>query len=431
MRYKKICVLGLGYIGLPTASTFATQGVQVIGVDTNPKVVETLRNGGLHIHEPGLRTLVQAALGSGSLVIAEQPQPADAYIIAVPTPFFHDKRADMSYVISAAESLLPCLRSGNLVVLESTSPPRTTVDTLVPILERNGLKAGVDFQLAYVPERVLPGQILRELIENGRVIGGIDRASAEAGSDLYSTFVRGEIILTDATTAEMVKLMENTSRDVNVAIANEFSRLGERFGIDVWEAIEIANHHPRVKILRPGPGVGGHCIGVDPWFLVEAAPDLTPLIQAARRVNDSQPHFTVQLIRRVFGAQGLAGKNVAVLGLAYKPDVDDLRESPAIEVARLLMEGGAIVRAYEPFKPQAAITGIQLEPTLETAIQNADLLALMVPHTPLVGLNPGYVAGRTPARLAVDAVNGWPRQAWEAAGFQVFRLGVGAEGDLQ
>jgi UDP-N-acetyl-D-mannosaminuronic acid dehydrogenase len=199
----------------------------------------------------------------------------------------------------------------------------------------------------------------------------------------------------------------------------------------VWEAIEIANHHPRVNILRPGPGVGGHCIGVDPWFLVEAAPDLTPLIQAARRVNDSQPQFTLQLIRRAFGAQGLAGKTVVVLGLAYKPDVDDLRESPAIEVARLLMEGGAIVRAYEPFKPRADVAGIHLEPTLEAAIQNVDLLALMVPHTPLVGLNPEYVAGLTPGRLAVDAVNGWPRQAWEAAGFQVFRLGVGAEGDLQ
>ncbi len=409
----------------------------MIGVDINPQVVATLRNGGLHIHEPGLRTLVQAALGSGKLIIAEQPQPADAYIIAVPTPFYGNsenvlpKRADMSYVISAAESLLPYLRPGNLVVLESTSPPRTTIDLLAPILERSGLKAGVDFQLAYVPERVLPGQILRELIENGRVIGGIDRASAEAGSDLYSIFVRGEVILTDATTAEMVKLMENTSRDVNVAIANEFSRLAERFGIDVWEAIDIANHHPRVKILRPGPGVGGHCIGVDPWFLVEAAPDLTPLVQAARQVNDSQPQFTVQLIRQAFGAKDLAGKNIAMLGLAYKSDVDDLRESPAIEVARQLEEAGAIVRAYEPFKPKAEIPGIQtseyfrLEPTLEAAIQNADLLALMVAHTPLVGLIPSRVAELTPARLVVDVVSGWSQHVWEAAGFQVYRLGVG------
>ena len=236
---------------------------------------------------------MQAALLSGNLEITLSPQPADAFIIAVPTPFRENKQADLSFVISAAESIVPHLRQGSLVVLESTSPPRTTVDVVRPILERSGLKAGVDFYLAYTPERVLPGQILRELIENARVIGGIDRASAEAGRDLYSIFVRGEIILTDATTAEMVKLMENTYRDVNIAIANEFSRLADRFGVNVWEAITLANRHPRVQILNPGAGVGGHCISVDPWFLVEAAPDISPLIRTARQVNDSQPEFVV------------------------------------------------------------------------------------------------------------------------------------------
>jgi UDP-N-acetyl-D-mannosaminuronic acid dehydrogenase len=302
VNFHRICVLGLGYIGLPTASTFATHGVEVVGVDVNPAVVSTLQTGNLHIHEPGLRTLVQAALRSGNLVIREAPEPADAFIIAVPTPFCDDKRADLSYVISAAEMIVPHLQRSNLVVLESTSPPRTTQDVIRPILERSGLTAGEDFLLAYSPERVLPGQILRELIENARVVGGIDAQSAEAGRDLYATFARGEIFLTDATTAEMVKLMENTYRDVNIAIANEFGRLADRLGVDVWEAIGIANRHPRVKILQPGPGVGGHCISVDPWFLVEAAPDLTPLIRTARQVNDSQPAVVRDLVRKALPA---------------------------------------------------------------------------------------------------------------------------------
>lgn len=429
MHYQKICVLGLGYIGLPTASTFATQGLKVVGVDINPQVVETLRNGGLHIHEPGLRTLVQAALVSGNLTIAGQPEAADAFIIAVPTPFYDDKKADMSFVVSAAESILPLLRPGNLVVLESTSPPRTTVDLVAPILERSGLKAGADFYLAYTPERVLPGQILRELIENARVIGGIDHVSAEAGRDLYDLFVRGEIILTDATTAEMVKLMENTYRDINIAIANEFSRLADRFGIDAWEAIRIANLHPRVKILKPGPGVGGHCIGVDPWFLVEAAPDLARLISTARQVNDTQPEFVVELIRRALGSEnagaGLAGKRVALLGLAYKPDVDDLRESPAIEIAHCLVEAGAVVRAYEPYKPDAELAGVTVVASLEAALIDVDVFVLLAPHTPLLALTPARAATLTPVRLVVDAVNGFPHKEWETAGFKVYRLGVG------
>ncbi|MGZ9222368.1 MAG: nucleotide sugar dehydrogenase, partial [Anaerolineales bacterium] len=279
MNFQKICVLGLGYIGLPTASTFATHGRRVIGVDINQHVVETLQSGNIHIHEPGLRTVVETALHSGNLTVSHQPEEADAFLIAVPTPFYEDKQgeyegrkyrlADPRAVTSATEAIIPYLRKGNLVILESTSPPRTTVDLVKPILEKSGLSAGTDFYLCYSPERVLPGQILRELIENARVVGGITPESAEAGCALYATFVKGEIIATDATTAEMVKLMENTTRDVNIAIANEFARLAEKFGVDVWEAISLANRHPRINILNPGPGVGGHCISVDPWFLVE------------------------------------------------------------------------------------------------------------------------------------------------------------------
>jgi UDP-N-acetyl-D-mannosaminuronic acid dehydrogenase len=433
LNFTKICVLGLGYIGLPTASTFATHGLEVVGVDVNQRVIETLQNGDIHIHEPGLRTLVQAAIKSGNLTISDQPEEADAFIIAVPTPFKRTNvqcsnvqtypEADLSYVTAAAEAVVPYLRTGNLVVLESTSPPRTTEDIVAPILEKSGLKAGAGFHLAYSPERVLPGQILRELIENARVIGGIDPASAQAGNDLYATFVRGEIIQTTATTAEMVKLMENTYRDVNIAIANEFAHLADHFGIDVWEAIALANRHPRVEILRPGPGVGGHCISVDPWFLVEAAPDLTALIHTAREVNDTQPAYVVELIRRA--ARDLTDKRIAVLGLAYKPDVDDLRESPAIEVARLLIEAGADVISYEPFKVDSQIPGIPAAPSLEVALKGSDLLALLVAHTPFKNLTPAEVAALTEARLVIDTVNIWDPTLWQPAGFRICRLGVG------
>ena len=423
MNFKHICIIGLGYIGLPTASTFAKFGIRVTGVDNNSEVLEALQQGKVHIYEPGLSEMVSAAIKSGNLSVSAKPVEADAFIIAVPTPFYGEKKADLSFVRSAAESIVPVLREGNLVVLESTSPPLTTVDVVRPILEKSGLKAGVDFKLAYSPERVLPGQILKELIENARVIGGVDRSSAEAGRDLYGTFVKGDILLTDATTSEMVKLMENTYRDVNIAIANEFSRLADRFGVDVWEAIQIANRHPRVKILNPGPGVGGHCISVDPWFFVEAAPDLTPLIHTARKVNDSQPEFVLKIIERALGT--LQGKHIAVLGLAFKPDVDDLRESPAIDVAHLLVKGGAVVSAYEPFKPDFAVAGVQMVHSLEEAVKQADLVVLLVGHSQFKSLDPKRMATLTAARLVVDTVNGWNNQSWQEAGFKVIKLGKG------
>jgi UDP-N-acetyl-D-mannosaminuronic acid dehydrogenase len=434
MRFEKVCVIGLGYIGLPTSSTFAMHGVDVIGVDTNVNVITTLQNGGVHINEPGLRRLVEQAISSGHLKVRDIPEEADAFIIAVPTPFLEEKvgnyrgksyrLADMRAVKAAAESIVPFLRPGNLVVLESTSPPRTTIDLVRPILEKSGLKAGSDFYLAYSPERVLPGKILHELTENARVIGGVNEASAAAGKDLYAYFVRGEIILTDATTAEMVKLMENTYRDINIAIAMEFSRLADRFGVNVWEAISIANRHPRVNILHPGPGVGGHCISVDPWFLVEAAPDITTLITSARYVNDEQPHFVLNLVKEALG-NDLSGKKMAALGLAFKPDVDDLRESPAIEVAKLLSEAGAIINAYEPYKTDTDITGLRMAPTLEQAIRDVDVLLLLVNHRAFMELNPMNLKELTPARIAIDAVGGWEEKAWRQAGFSIVRLGVG------
>ncbi len=424
MKLEKICVLGLGYIGLPTASTFASHAIKVVGVDVNPHVVQSLQNGQLHIYEPGLRTMVLSAVQSGNLVIKSRPEAADAFIIAVPTPFKEEKKADLTYVESAAESIVPYLRKGNLVVLESTSPPLTTTQIIAPILEKSGLIAGVDFMLAYSPERVLPGQILRELIENARVIGGIDRASAEAGRELYKTFVRGDIILTDATTAEMVKLMENTYRDVNIAIANEFSRLADRFGVDVWEAIQIANLHPRVNILNPGPGVGGHCISVDPWFLVEAAPDITPLILNARQVNDNQPAFVTELVERALG-RNLAGSRIAVLGLAYKPDVDDMRESPAVEIAHKLIDAGCLVQAFDPFVPGKEVQGIQTVASLQEAILGVDIIVLLVAHQEFKKLTPAAINQENKTAVILDTVNGWPAADFEAAGHRFFRLGVG------
>jgi len=431
VKPRNICVIGLGYIGLPTASTLASKGNHVLGVDINSEIIDTLSKGEIHIHEPGLKHVVQHAIESKCLEVATVARPADAFIIAVPTPFKEEefgefnglkfKLADMRAVISAAESIVPHLKKGNLVILESTSPPRTTCDLVAPILERSGLKAGSDFHLCYSPERVLPGQIMQELIENARVVGGITKESAQAGQDLYEIFVTGRILKTDATTAEMVKLMENTYRDINIAIANEFSRLAEKFGVDVWEAVSLANLHPRVKILEPGPGVGGHCISVDPWFLVEAAPELTPLIIHSRLVNDGQPNYVVEKLIRSIGS--IRNKRIAALGLAYKPDVDDLRESPAVEVVRLLQHGGAQVTSWEPFKPEAALEGIKMATSFEEAIQEAEILILLVKHTDFRSLIATEVAQHTHARIALDTVNGWAGEDWRSAGFTYIRLG--------
>lgn len=416
MSIKKICVIGLGYIGLPTASTFASNGIDVVGMDVNQEIINQLKQRNVHIFEPGLRELVEKVIDSGKLTLSVEVVQADAYIIAVPTPFLEDKRADMRFVSAAAESIVPHLKQGNLVILESTSPPRTTVDLVAPILEQSGLKAGIDFSLAYSPERVLPGKILEELINNSRVIGGIDQTSAIAGRDLYKVFVKGEIILTDATTAEMVKLMENTSRDINIAIANEFCRLADKFGVDIWEAIQIANLHPRVKILKPGIGVGGHCISVDPWFLVEADPEDSPLVLTARRVNDSQPEFVAQAITRAFGE--LSGRKVAILGLAFKADVDDLRESPAVELAHLLINQGARLTAYEPYKPNANLPGISMHNNLDQLIQESELIIVAVAHRQFRSLNPENYSNFENERKIFDAVNIWNKSDWEVAGFK-------------
>ncbi|MFN3492418.1 MAG: nucleotide sugar dehydrogenase, partial [Anaerolineales bacterium] len=401
--------------------------------------------GNVHIHEPDLPEALSEAIQSKKFRASAQVEEADVFIIAVPTPFKENevgtyngieyKLADMRAVTSAAESIVPFLKKGNLVILESTSPPQTTVKLVADILQKSGLTAGSDFYLCYSPERVLPGQIMKELIENARVIGGVTKESAQAGADLYSIFVKGKILQTDAATAEMVKLMENTYRDVNIAIANEFSRLADKFGVDVWEAISLASLHPRVKILSPGPGVGGHCISVDPWFFVEAAPELTPLIYHSRQVNDAQPRFVVEKVKSAFAQAAvlgdgdaaksisIKGKKIAALGLAYKPDVDDLRESPACEVVHLLQNTGASVLTWEPFKPDAKLEGINMAGSLEDAIKDADAILLLVKHTEFIKLNPKEVAKKTKAKIIIDTVNAWKADEWQKAGFKLARLG--------
>lgn len=375
---KSICVIGLGYIGLPTASLLATKGFSVTGVDTNPAVVESIQRGQVHIVEPDLDVLVKSAVHSGNLTASLKPQPADIFIIAVPTPFRENKKPDTRYVESATQALIPALESGNLVILESTVPVGTTQmivgDTIFNV--RPELKGKL--AVAHCPERVLPGQILRELIENDRVVGGIDTYSTEAAVDFYQSFVNGEVLATDATTAEMAKLTENSYRDVNIAFANELSMICDELQINVWELIRLANRHPRVNILNPGPGVGGHCIAVDPWFIVSSAPETARLIRTAREVNDHKPEWVLEKVRQK--AQRFKHPVVACLGISFKADIDDVRESPALEIVRALMQETEMeILVNDPFA--GAQRDFDLLPADEV-IKRADIVLILVDHKP-------------------------------------------------
>jgi len=418
-----ICVLGLGYIGLPTGSMFALAGNTVIGVDPSPRVQAALQAGLASIEEPELQTLVTAAINSGRLRVRARPEPADAYIIAVPTPLDAvSNTADLSYVEQAARDIAPLLRRGNLVVLESTVPPGTTRDVLAPILATSGLEPGRDIHLAHCPERVLPGRILVELEQNDRLAGGLTPACAEAAAELYRSFVKGAIMCTNATTAEMVKVMENTYRDVNIALANEFALIAERIGVDVWEAIGLANHHPRVNVLTPGPGVGGHCIAVDPWFLANAAPDVAPLIRAARQVNDAMPDHVLDRLSALVSPPA----PIALLGVTYKADVDDIRESPALRVAELAIARGFDVRLCDPHvNPDAAGLPAPLL-GLVHAVRDAEAVVLLVSHRAFGDLDVDLVGSLMAHRRVLDARNCIDRQLWESRGFEVGVLGTAA-----
>ena len=376
ISHNTICVIGLGYIGLPTASLLGTKGYKVIGVDSNPEVVETINQGRIHIVEPDLDILVKSAVGSGNLRASLEPEAADIFILAVPTPFKGNHEPDLSYVESATRMIAPYIEPGNLIILESTSPIGTTDDVVARILKEQGHNVDDEVFVAHCPERVLPGRILTELIENDRVVGGINALSTKKAIEFYKTFVRGEVLATDTRTAEMAKLTENAFRDVNIAFANELSMICDKQGIEVWELIRLANRHPRVNILQPGPGVGGHCIAVDPWFIVSSAPEQAQLIRTAREVNDSKPAWVIDKVRT--SVDRFKHPKIGCLGLAFKADVDDLRESPAVQIVKQLQQEkiGEILVAEPNLTTHKEF---DLSPYQEV-IEQADILLILVDH---------------------------------------------------
>jgi UDP-N-acetyl-D-mannosaminuronic acid dehydrogenase len=387
---KKIQVFGLGYVGLPVSAAFASRGFQVIGVEVQPTIVETINGGRIHIVEPDLDMLVQAAVSAGKLRATLQPEPADVFIIAVPTPFKEDKAPDLDYIERATHMLAPLLKKGDLIILESTSPVGTTEqicawiaaqrpDLILPDPNRDT----ADIHIAHCPERVLPGSVLRELVDNDRIVGGISPACAEAAAELYQSFVKGEMHLTNARTAELAKLVENAFRDVNIAFANELSVICETLNINVWDLIDLANRHPRVNILKPGPGVGGHCIAVDPWFIIAVAKEQAKIIRAAREVNDSKPFAVIDRIKSA--AARLRQPVIACLGLSYKADIDDLRESPALHIVEhLAQDNVAELLVVEPNvkrlpKSLSGFPAVKLS-DLQSALKTADIIVLLVDH---------------------------------------------------
>lgn len=385
---QKICVIGLGYIGLPTASLLGTKGYTVHGVDVSPRVVETINEGRIHIVEPDLDILVKSAVQSGNLSAGLEPVEADIFIIAVPTPFSEGKVPDLSYVEKATRSICSYVKPGNLVILESTSPVGTTDEVVAHILADYGHAVGVDVFVAHCPERVLPGRILVELVENDRVVGGINEASTQVAVEFYQDFVRGEVLATNAKTAEMVKLTENSFRDVNIAFANELSMICDSEGINAWEVIQLANRHPRVNILNPGPGVGGHCIAVDPWFIVHRSPQYARLIRTAREVNDYKPEWVLERVR----SKAAKFKNpiIGCLGITFKADVDDLRESPSVEIVeQLIKENVGEIMVCEPLI--SSHPDLPLFP-LEEVMKKADIILLLVDHRQFRKIKPAHLS---------------------------------------
>ena len=411
----RVCVVGLGYVGLPTAAVLASRGVEVIGVDIDSERVETVNCGVAPFDEPGLDTLVADAVASGALSARARPAPADAFIIAVPTPINDDRSPDLSYVRVAIDSLAPELRKGNLVVLESTCPVGTTesvcerLESLRPDLTfPNSAGETSDIRVAYSAERILPGNALEELVANDRVIGGVSPACAAAAQRLYEVFVEGVCHTTTVRTAELAKLAENAFRDVNVAFANEMSLVSRALDIDPWELISLANRHPRVGILSPGPGVGGHCIPIDPWFIADAARHLTPLIQAARHVNDGMPEVVADTV--VAMCEGLADPVVACLGLTYKANAADLRESPAIEVVKELnrrVNGRILV--VDPYvselPSEISVCGNIELVGLEDGLSAADVVVLLTDHSMFAEIDQEALASKS----VVDSRGLWDR----------------------
>ena len=408
MAFEKVSVIGLGYIGLPTAAVIASRGIEVIGIDVSKNAVDTINQGKVHIVEPDLDMVVQAAVTMGKLRASLTPEAAEAFMIAVPTPFKEGKQPDLSYIQKAAEAIAPVLEKGNLVILESTSPVGATeklagwLQELRPDLTFPGQASGKepDMFVAHCPERVLPGRVLEELVSNDRIIGGLSKECSEKAISLYKTFVRGECISTNARTAEMAKLTENSFRDVNIAFANELSVICDELKINVWELIALSNRHPRVNILNPGPGVGGHCIAVDPWFIVDSAPESARIIRTAREINDAKPGYVIEQVKAA--ADEFKRPVIACLGLAFKPDIDDLRESPALDITEELAKSDiGEVLAVEPnigeIPEKLGSLGVELA-SLDSALERANVLVVLVDHKQFKALH----AGDVNTKLVVD-----------------------------
>ena len=405
-----VSVLGLGYIGLPTAAVLASRDIMVVGTDVNQDVVDTINQGKIHIIEPELDILVRNAVHSGYLKATTKPEKANVFLIAVPTPFKGKYKPNLCYIESAVKAIAPFLEKGNLVILESTSPVGTTEkvmkwmkeerpDLTFPAFDKNSNNLQHDISIAHCPERVLPGHIIHEIVNNNRIIGGVTPHCAELARDFYKAFVKAECLVTDCRTAELTKLVENSFRDVNIAFANELSLICDKLDVNVWEMIKLANHHPRVNVLQPGPGVGGHCIAVDPWFIVDSAPDEAKLIHTARLVNDNKPDFILDKINQAVNivAKKRSEIKIACLGLTFKPDIDDLRESPALNITKKIdLMGFQQVLIVEPninqiskeFKKNVKLVSI------ESALKVSNIVVLLVDHKQFKALDLSLLSGK-------------------------------------
>lgn len=411
----KICIIGLGYIGLPTSAMFAQSGCNVVGVDISKSVVDTLNQGHIHIEEPGLEEVIQKQVQLGNFKASLVPEKADCFIIAVPTPNLDDefRSCDLSYVIQGVETIIPYLEKGNTVIVESTIAPKSMDDYVKPTLEKAGFEVGKDIYLAHCPERVLPGKILYELKYNNRIVGGITKQCTEHAAEVYATFVEGEIIKTEAKTAELSKCMENTFRDVNIALANELAKVCYELDINCLDVIRMANKHPRVNLHQPGPGVGGHCLAIDPYFVCAKAPETAKIIRLARDTNRSMPHFVVDAVKML--VCGIDNPKIAAFGMTYKGNVDDIRESPAIEIIELMKNEGLNVIAYDPHVSKQGYNN------LDDAIQDADLIVVLTDHDEYKNLEHEYIAKKMRNARIFDTRNIITKQ--KDSGLQVINYG--------
>ena len=415
----KICVLGMGYIGLPTALLLANNGNDVVGVDINERVVATLNEGKMPFGEDGFQELLDSAIKNGSFRAQKEVDDADVFLVAVPTPLDEEmKLSDLKYVMMACEMIVPCLTKGSLAIIESTIPPKTCEKLVKTILEKSGLKASDDFYIAHCPERAIPGNTLYEMVYNDRIIGGIDEKSTVLAKSLYSSFVKGQLHITTSAAAEMIKLMENTYRDINIALANELAQIADDYGVNIWDAIEIANKHPRVNILYPGPGVGGHCIAIDPWFLTEDT-NKGRLIALSRQINDSMSQYVLQMVKKVL--EGIDDPTITIFGVAYKGDLADTRATPARRFIKQAEKEGYRIKVHDPFVKEFDYPILELE----ESIKDSDCIILITDHSAFKKINPENISDLMRSKNVVDTRNISNHKEWKKAGFKVKVLGDG------